>query len=278
MNCFFYRIWAGGWNRREAAECQDLLNEIREIGDPATLSYHLAEYSCIQWASSEYRDASRNLSEAVSYLLETSDDYLNLSLISWVHQIWSPSSLLFLGEWGDAFREFRAGLAILDKNGDEYRANTLRLYLAWAHLHAMDFEGALEICESSFSHPENFVLSTESGSGALPEEARISLIVKGSAQLALGDYDLALEHLSIAGNAMDQRMVIMDWYWRMQLQSSLTELWLAKGDLKQARIEGAGFLQVTLTTAERTWQALAWEANARVAKAELEKADAKLRL
>ena len=248
-----------------------MLNEIRELGDPVTLSYYLAVYSMIQWASSEYRDASRNLSDAVSYLLETSEDYLNLSLIFWVHQLFSSSSLLFLGEWEGAFREFRAGIAMLEKNSDKYRANALRLYLAWAHLHAMDFEGALKICESSFPHPENSVLSTASGSsGALPEEARISLIVKGSAQLALGNCDLALEHLLAARNAMDQRMVIIDWYWRMQLQSSLTELWLAKGDLKQARIEGARFVQVTLTTAEHTWQALAWETNARIAMAELD--------
>ena len=271
MHSSHYRIWAGGWNARDAEESRNMLNEIRELGEPVTLSFYLAVYSMIQWASSEYRDASRKLSDAVSYLLETSDDYLNLSLISWVHQVWLPSSLLFLGEWGDAFREFRAGIAILDKNGDEYRANTLRLYLAWAHLHAMDFEGALKICESSFPHPENSVLSTGSGSlGALPEEARISLIVKGSAQLALGNCDLALEHLLTARNAMDQQMVIIDWYWRMQLQSSLTELWLAKGALKQARIEAEGFLQVTLATAERTWQALAWETNARIAMAELD--------
>jgi hypothetical protein len=45
----------------------------------------------------------------------------------------------------------------------------------------------------------------------------------------------------------------------------LTELWLAKGDLTEARIEGERFLEVTLATAERTWQALAWETNARIA-------------
>jgi len=142
----------------------------------------------------------------------------------------------------------------------------LRLYLAWAHLYAMDFEGALNICESSFPHPENSVLSTElSSSRTLPEEARISLIVKGSAQLASGNCDVPLEYLLTVRNAMDQQMVIIDWYWRMQVQSNLTEPWLAKGDLTQARIEGERFLEVTLATAERTWQALAWGTNARIA-------------
>jgi len=116
MQSYHYGIWAGGWNPRDAEESRNMLNEIREVGEPVTLSFYLAVYSMIQWASSEYREASRNLSEAVSYLLQTSDDYLNPSLISWVHQIWSPSSLLFWESGGKAFREFRAGIAILDKN------------------------------------------------------------------------------------------------------------------------------------------------------------------
>ncbi|MFZ2061934.1 MAG: AAA family ATPase [Candidatus Binatus sp.] len=271
MNCFFYRIWAGGWNSQDAEECRIALDEIREVGDPVTFSYHLAQYSLIQWLSSEYRDAHRNLSGTVSNKMfkTVEENYLNLSLAVWVYQLFGSSCLLFLGKWGEALREYRSGIAMLDKNGEQYRASALRLYLAWAHLQAMDFEGALKICESSFSHPENSVLSAESGSSStLPEDARISLIIQGSAESGLGNYDLALKHLSTARNAMNQQMVIIDWYWRMQLQSSLTELWLAKGDLKQARTEAERFLEVTLATAERTWQALAWDANARIAMAQ----------
>ena len=107
MNCFFYRIWAGGWNSQDAQECRIALNEIREVGDPVTFSYHLAQYSLIQWISSEYREAHRNLSGTVSKMLETvEENYLNLSLAVWVHQLFGSSSLLFLGEWGEALREF----------------------------------------------------------------------------------------------------------------------------------------------------------------------------
>ena len=69
---------------------------------------------------------------------------------------------------------------------------------------------------------------------------------------------------------MDRRSDLSDWYWRMPLESGLTELWLAEGNLAQARHQAERFLSLTLTTAERTWQALAWEANARVALAELD--------
>ena len=62
--------------------------------------------------------------------------------------------------------------------------------------------------------------------------------------------------------------MIHDWYWRMLLEQALTDTWLGKGDLKQAGAEAERFVAATLTTAERTWQALAWEASARVAMAE----------
>jgi hypothetical protein len=52
------------------------------------------------------------------------------------------------------------------------------------------------------------------------------------------------------------------------------ELWLAKADLTEARTEAEKFLAVTLATAERTWQALAWEINARVAMADFDMARA----
>jgi hypothetical protein len=67
---------------------------------------------------------------------------------------------------------------------------------------------------------------------------------------------------------MDPPRIIFDWYWRMPLESALTELWLAKGDLAQARPQAESFLKITMATAEHTWQALAWDVNARVAMAE----------
>jgi hypothetical protein len=50
----------------------------------------------------------------------------------------------------------------------------------------------------------------------------------------------------------------------------LTEVWLGKKDLIRARQEVERFLNCATATAERTWQALAWEVNARVAIAEID--------
>ena len=68
---------------------------------------------------------------------------------------------------------------------------------------------------------------------------------------------------------MDRPVVMFAWYWRMPLKSAFTELWLAKGDLAQARPQAERFLKIALATAEQTWQALTWEVNVRVGMAEL---------
>jgi hypothetical protein len=93
------------------------------------------------------------------------------------------------------------------------------------------------------------------------------LFLMGSAETALGNYKIALEHLLAGRAVLDRSAVIFTWVWRLPLESALTELWLAKGDLAQARQQAERFLKIALATAEHTWQALAWEVNARIALA-----------
>ena len=66
---------------------------------------------------------------------------------------------------------------------------------------------------------------------------------------------------------MDRQTVFFDWYWRMPLAAGLTGLWIATGDSLRARAEAEHLLEAALATADRHWQGLAWESNARVALA-----------
>ena len=97
---------------------------------------------------------------------------------------------------------------------------------------------------------------------------RYLLIYDGSHQAGTGNADRALELLLACRAEMEQQPLMGDWYIRMPLQRALTEAWLSKGDLAQARVEAEEFLRVTLATEERTYRALAFEANARVAMTE----------
>jgi hypothetical protein len=66
------------------------------------------------------------------------------------------------------------------------------------------------------------------------------------------------------------------WYWRMLLEFAPAELWLAKGDLAQARPQAESFLKIALAIAEHTWRALPWVVNARLATAELDQTRAQV--
>ena len=180
-------------------------------------------------------------------------------------------SLLFVGEWGEALREIRNAIAILDKNADYNWGQGVRPHLAWIHLQAMDFTGVLALCSSALP------LAADPESGPAPDDSAPyrfglwkRLFLMGSAETALGDYESALEHLLAARADMDRPGPTCTWYWRIPLENALTELWLAKGDLAQARLQAERSLAIALASAEHMWQALAWEANARVAMAELD--------
>jgi DNA-binding winged helix-turn-helix (wHTH) protein len=258
MRCFFLRLWAGGWNAQDADACEQAFAEICVADDHRARAAHLLDYSFVQRWASAYREAQRNTVESLAMLAkgETEPPFLNTTY--WQSHTVIPWGLWFLGEWGEALREIKMAVTMLEKNGDERAAQMLGLFQAWVHLHAMDFAGVRAICESVFAWlGEPSAIST----------LRICRVLAGAAETGLGHYASAREYLLTVQHDMDHQMVIRDWYWRMPLEWALTDLWLAQDDLAQARPQAEQFLQVTLATAERTWQALAWDANARVALA-----------
>src|SRR5260370_28446259 len=126
----------------------------------------------------------------------------------------------------------------------------------------MDFAGVLAICSSVLPVVRDpAIRRAPEHPTPIPTAFRNRLILTGSAETAVGNYESALEHLLAARAEMDRLAIIFNWYWRIRLESALTELWLAKGDLAQARTHAESFLKTALATAEHTWQALAWEMN-----------------
>lgn len=260
-SCLVRRILAGGWNAEDADACREALSEIRQGGDRQVVAAHVIDCSFLQWDSSEYREARRSVIESLAILMEGREDNPHLTFASLISQISLPWSLIFLGQWGEALKEMDAGIAMAEKNADHFRGQSLYLYRAWIYAFGMDFAGTREICVSA--------LPTLGDPSRRPWR-RLALILAGRAETGLGNHERALEYLLTAKQEMDCHKVVRDWYGRMPLQWALTELQLARGDLTRAREEGEAFLAVTGATAERTWQALAWDANARIAIASLD--------
>jgi FixJ family two-component response regulator/DNA-binding winged helix-turn-helix (wHTH) protein/tetratricopeptide (TPR) repeat protein len=267
--CFALRLWQR-WNPQDVEEFHNAFAEIRNAGDRRILAEYLVDFGSIGWLTSQYREARQSLIESRVILSETVEEnpYLNTTYL--VGQcIVPPRNLLFLGEWGEALRELKGIIAMLDKNGAYHWGQAVRLYRAFVHLHAMDFAGALAICNSTLPlvrdpHPR----PAPDHPIPYPTALRMCLFLTGSAEMGLGNYESALEHLLAARAEMDRAAALWSWWWRMHLESALAEVWLAKGDLAQARPQAEKFLATALATAEHTWQALAWELNARVAMAE----------
>jgi hypothetical protein len=166
-----------------------------------------------------------------------------------------PWCLTLLGEWGSALREFDAGIVLAEKNGDPLRGQTLLLFRCLTLLFAMDFASASAISES---------LLPALHDPARAPWRRFCLTICGAAAVGLGNQEAGLDRLLTAREEMDRRPALGDWYWQLLQQSALTRLCLSTGDLSRAREEGELFRTYATATAERTWQALAWEVNARI--------------
>jgi hypothetical protein len=202
QNNHFFRIWAGEWNDADEAACRDALQEIRDSGDLVTRSYFEAQYALLLWMSSEYREADRVLSQSVSNLTGSCEaTQVNLLLLYWVHQMFGSTSLAMAGEWGQALERFRSGVSSSEKNADEYRAKIVRLYQAMTQLFMFDFDGTLRLCALSYPNPERAAHTERPVLGdPLPVDARICLILRGSAKLVLAN----AAALSVDGHMADK--------------------------------------------------------------------------
>jgi len=222
---------------------------IRQTSDRELLARTWLDYSIIQWASSEYREAHHSVSEAMEILAQERTENLYLSLA------YQRVRSTYLGAFffsGNGVRLCaRSMMRSLQRTGMgiSFR-RTLTLARAWIQLQAMDFPGVLRTCDGMVSLIGNFT-------GDYLH--RFSRIFAGCAEAGLGNYDRALDGLLRVRDQMNSQKIMMDWYFRMPLELALTEAWLGKKDLTRARQEAERFLNSATATAERTWRALAWE-------------------
>src|SRR5271157_1438238 len=247
----------GKLDAEELEEAKHLVAKLREAGNRPFLGEVQFGIAYPLFNSSEYREALRSADEGFAILLESYEEnpYLTWNFQIYVHLV--VSCHWFLGEWGEALRKIEQRAEMAEKNGDRISATIARLERSRIQLDLMDFSGALQSLESTLPVVAH-----------IPQLRRFCMIFAGTAEAGLGNHERALEYLLKSGNEMEQNPLMTDWYDRMLLQRALTEAWLSKGDLAQARVEAEEFLKVTLATEERTFRGLAFEARARVAMAE----------
>lgn len=261
------RIWAAGWSVDDALKCETALVPLRNGADPLLAARGLIEYSMICLLSARYREAHdifrTNYDVLLNHIENRTEFDLNRKI--WLNLFGIPWSLLFLGDFGGALKEFDVGIAALFKNGNYGAARAHTLYRALFLFHVMDFAGVVDVCKT-FAVPDG-----EEGDydevrtiATLPSEQRLCLMLQGLGEAGLGNRDAALKYLTEAECHMDRQPVTLDWYWRLTLEWAQVCLLIASGDLTSAKARSDRFVSMAERTEERTWRALAWDTQARI--------------
>ena len=258
--CMVRRLMARGWNAEDAAANQRAMDEIRRLGTKEDVAWHLIDGGFIEVTSSRYRQAQCDVADSLTLLREIHDEEIPLGYIAAqrLREYVVPWSLTMLGQWGDARREFDAAISLADRNTDPFGSGVLRLIRCWLQLFAMDFAGVRSVCAP--------LLSTAQPPGQMFGR-HLCLTLSGAAEAGLGNHDVAFERLLAAREEMDGHVALLDWYSRFWQRWALAHLWMSAGDPVRAREEAELFVANATASAERSWQALAWETHARVALA-----------
>ena len=259
VRCMVRRIMAGCWDTADAEACRAALADIRRLGTREDLARDTIDSSYVELFSTRYRKAYRDTVESLAVLKQAGDEHihLNYTRARRLSEFIGTWSLILLGEWGAALRELDAAIALTERNADRNGGVMLQLLRCLTQVLAMDFAGAQAGC-ALVSPPDRPLKN-------FPRH--FCLTLEGAAAAGLGDHDRALERLLTVGEEMDRQPQLMDWYWRLLQHWTRAGLWLSRGELERAREDGKLLVAEASATAERTWQALAWDVNARIALA-----------
>ncbi|MGH9628329.1 MAG: ATP-binding protein, partial [Bryobacteraceae bacterium] len=198
MRGAFLRIWIGGWNPTDVRISRSCLDDIRSSGDGAAYALHSADYSFLQYAMSEYRDSYQTAERSLAVLIELGETREFLTL-----QVYMTWQLMFLGEWGKAAQALDSAEEMAHTNGNHSRAQVLRIFKSWLHLHALDFEGARRIAEAELTS-----IRHDWPYGITP---RLALLFSGLAELGLGNLRTAAALLDEYKDRMSRQRVNTDW-------------------------------------------------------------------
>jgi DNA-binding winged helix-turn-helix (wHTH) protein/tetratricopeptide (TPR) repeat protein len=259
MRCMVRRIMAGRWDTADAEVCRAALGDIHRLGTREDVARDTIDSSYVELFSTHYRKAYQDTVESLAVLKQAGDEHghLNYSRARRLCEYIGSWSLMLLGKWGAALRELDAAIALTERNADRNGGMMLQLLRCLMQVLAMDFAGAQAGCAlvSPPDRPlENF-------------PRHLCLTLEGAAAAGLGEHERALERLLRVGEEMERQPQIMDWYWGLLQRLTRAGLWLSRGELERAREEGKLLVTNACATAERTWQALAWDVNARIALA-----------
>jgi tetratricopeptide (TPR) repeat protein len=219
-------------------------------------------YAHLQVLRGNYADALETLDASVPRESESTSIAVPMFALSG-----KTLALLYSGQLGQLVQILRAGRDLAEANGNDPWLFVSRE--AWLRTAVLDFAGARELCEGMAARKAAFWRGPSQSIGG---------VASGYVALEEGKYDDASRSFARVLDLKKTPKFFMHWFWRMNAQLGLSNVWLASGNLRKARLEADRFLESALSTAEPNLHALAWDAGARVAMAVKDWKDAEAKI
>lgn len=263
-----WRIWIGGWSKELSTIVEANLRPLRNGDDRQITAWGLIEYSIICLVSSHYREALETMEENVGILVRHAFDRpeFNVFRAIWMTHLGRPWAYIFLGEWGRALTEFDVSEKLFVANANRYSICTLETLRGFLYLMAGDHQGVRDICTKlGFYKDRNKEVHNPLYSLALTNEIRHCTLLAGAADVGLGNAEEGIHMLKKLGQDMQERPVIMDWYWRFLQLWVLAGALVDVGRVDEARSYADEMVRSSQQTEEGTWKLLALELRVRIA-------------
>ncbi len=249
----YVRLTFDTWRMKDweiSAAASETIHRLSEAGPPA---FDRVIYAHLQLLRGDYTGALKNLETGIPNENESTSGVVRFLALSG-----KTLALLLSGRLGELVRLLRSGREIAEENNNEPWFFVFRE--AWLHTAVLDFTGARQLCER--------MAARSAGAYWHGQSQALGGIASGYAALDRGKYDDASRSFCRVLDSKESPKFFLHWYWRMHAELGLGNVWLASGNLREARVAAGRFLQSALSTAEPNLHALAWEVGARVAMAE----------
>jgi len=248
----YVRLTFDTWREKDWETCASVSETIHRLSDAGAPAFDRVIYGHLHMLRGDYAKALENAEAGIPRENEPTSPVAHFLALSG-----KMLALLYSGRLGDLVQLLRAGREIAEKNGNEPWFFVCRE--AWLHTVVLDFAGTRQLCEAMVGRAAEAYWHRQSHT--------IGGIAAGYAALEQGNYDDAERSFARVLDPKETPKFFLLWYWRMNAQLGLSNVWLASGNLRKARLEAKRFLHSALSTAEPNLQALAWEVGARVAMA-----------
>jgi DNA-binding winged helix-turn-helix (wHTH) protein len=253
--CGHWNLNLRGFEREHVLASERALEAVERGGDPKLRSLHLVRLAYARFLESRYAEAVEACDQGAELALVAGDAFE--WLLATFFRAWA---LLHAGRWAEMDETLEQGLAMAEKNGHRSWSMLFSLERAQLASAALDFERALGLAREVLSEAQ----ASPEPTGQIRFHGWIALAQALVGLSRLGEARATLDELE---RELARKSGLMDWMLYLPLLACEAECRLGEHDLDGARSRADELAARAQQSGERTYQVLALDLHARIARA-----------